>query len=55
MFDLKLIKSFYEQLDKNISNVKSKISKPLTLTEKILYAHADGEIAKEFFETCKIM
>ena len=48
MFDLKLIKSFYEQLDKNISNVKSKISKPLTLTEKILYAHADGEIAKEF-------
>ena len=48
MFDLKLIKSFYEQLDKNISNVKSKISKPLTLTEKILYAHSDGEIAKEF-------
>ena len=48
MFDLKLIKNFYEQLDKNISNVKSKISKPLTLTEKILYAHTDAKVTKEF-------
>ena len=39
MFDLQMIKEFYSGLDKNINTTRQFLNKPLTLTEKILYAH----------------
>ena len=39
MFDLKLIKIFYSTLDKKINTARRLFDRPLTLTEKILYAH----------------
>ena len=44
MFDLELIESFYSTFDRKIKKVKEAIKKPLTLTEKILYAHLDSEL-----------
>jgi aconitate hydratase len=39
MFDLQMIKEFYSGLDKKINTTRQFLNKPLTLTEKILYAH----------------
>ncbi len=39
MFDLKMIKDFYSNLDKKINEAHQLFNRPLTLTEKILYAH----------------
>ena len=39
MFDLDLIKKNYQELGKKIRKAKSVINRPLTLSEKILYAH----------------
>ncbi|HRE42123.1 MAG TPA: aconitate hydratase [Ignavibacteria bacterium] len=39
VFDLDLIKSLYEKLNKKISEAKDVLKRPMTLTEKILYAH----------------
>ena len=39
VFDLDLIRSFYEEIPSIISTVKKDINKPLTLSEKILYTH----------------
>lgn len=39
IFDLGMIKSFYSDLDKRIGNIRSKLNRPLTLSEKILYNH----------------
>ncbi|MHC1702936.1 MAG: aconitate hydratase [Tenuifilaceae bacterium] len=39
IFDLEMIKSFYEELPQIISKVKKDLNKPLTLSEKILYSH----------------
>ena len=44
MFDLELIKNYYNNLDKKISEVRNIIDRPLTLSEKILYSHSDSEI-----------
>ena len=40
MFDLNIIQKFYKNLDSKISNVKEKINRPLSLSEKILYVHS---------------
>ena len=40
MFDLNIIQKFYKNLDFKISNVKEKINRPLSLSEKILYVHS---------------
>jgi aconitate hydratase len=41
-FDLDIIKKYYKDLDSSISRIKKKISRPLTLTEKILYSHSES-------------
>ena len=41
MFDLELIKNYYKSLDYKMSVLKKVISRPLTLTEKILYMHVN--------------
>ena len=44
MFDLKLIQSYYSNLNDKMSIVKQKIDKPLTLSEKVLYSHLTSEV-----------
>ena len=44
MFDLGLIKKYYENLSDKINKIKREINKPLTLSEKILYAHAGSQV-----------
>lgn len=39
IFDIEMIKSFYNGLPGVISKVKKELNKPLTLSEKILYSH----------------
>ena len=49
MFDLEMIKNVYGSYSEKISKAKELLQRPLTLTEKILYAHihADSEL-KDF-------
>ena len=47
MFDLDIIKFFYNKLDSNISDIRKVINKPLSLSEKILYLHSNTRL-KEF-------
>ncbi len=42
VFDAEIIKKVYQTLPEKISKVKSVLNRPLTLTEKILYAHLDA-------------
>ncbi len=44
MFDLDLIKKYYQNLDNKINEIRKKIGKPLTLSEKILYSHTTEEV-----------
>jgi aconitate hydratase A / 2-methylisocitrate dehydratase len=49
VFDLQMIRSKYEALDKKIRQIRQILNKPLTLTEKILYSHsADNKITSEY-------
>lgn len=49
LFDLDLIKSVYEKFPGRVEKARKMLGKPLTLTEKILYAHLfDGNPQKEF-------
>jgi aconitate hydratase len=43
ILDLELIKSYYEELPGKISRIKKELGKPLTVSEKILYAHMVGK------------
>ena len=47
MFDLKLVEKFYNNIDSKIKYIRDKISKPLTLSEKILYLHSSLKV-KDF-------
>ena len=47
MFDIDLIKNYYISLDGKLSKLNKKISKPQTLTEKILYLHSE-KLDKEY-------
>ena len=40
MFDRSIINSFYKEYKERISSVRKALNRPLTLSEKILYAHA---------------
>lgn len=42
-FDIEMIKAFYEALPKKVETARKKLGRPLTLTEKILYAHLHKE------------
>ena len=44
MFDLKLVKKFYNNIDSKIKHIRDKINKPLTLSEKILYLHSSLDV-----------
>ncbi|MBK8806408.1 MAG: aconitate hydratase [Bacteroidales bacterium] len=41
IYDIALIKSTYSKIKSRIDNVKTQVKRPLTLSEKILYAHID--------------
>ena len=42
-FDIDMIKAHYESLDTKMRQIKEKLARPLTLAEKILYAHLHPE------------
>ncbi len=44
IFDLDMIKSIYANLSQKVDTVRKTVSKPLTLTEKILYSHLDSDM-----------
>lgn len=44
IFDLEMIKSTYAKISERLSLVRKTIGRPLTLTEKILYTHIEGNI-----------
>ena len=39
IFDFEMINSFYKKLDSRISEIRKKLNRPLTLSEKILLSH----------------
>ncbi len=46
-FDLEMIKAVYAGMEERVSAARQVVGRPLTLTEKILYAHLfDGKFAK---------
>ena len=45
MYDLKMIENFYSSFEDKVDNVKEKLKRPLTYTEKILYGHINSESA----------
>jgi aconitate hydratase len=48
-FDLELIKSVYQSFSQRVDAARKLISRPLTLTEKILYAHlAEDSVGKAY-------
>jgi aconitate hydratase len=49
-FDIEMIKAVYEKYPSRIAAARKAVGKPLTLTEKILYAHLTEGEAKEAFE-----
>lgn len=50
MFDLELIKKIYAQFPEKVKEAKSKLKRPLTYAEKILYAHLFEKQQLEAFE-----
>lgn len=52
-FDLGMIKAVYAGMDERISAARQAVGRPLTLTEKILYAHLFDGTAQQAFERGK--
>ena len=50
MFDLKMIKKCYDRMPDNVFKAKKKLSKPLSLTEKILFNHLSLNNDLDIFE-----
>jgi aconitate hydratase len=50
VFDFDLIKKVYASLDGRIVAARKIVGKPLTLTEKVLYAHLDKGLARESYK-----
>lgn len=49
IFDIDMVRSIYTALPQKIAKIKAELGRPLTLTEKILYAHlASGESIQSF-------
>jgi len=53
VFDLDLIKKVYADLPAKVSVARQLIGKPLTMTEKILYAHLFGTVPKNVYNRGK--
>src|SRR4051812_11610686 len=49
VFDLDMIKAVYKQLPARIARARKAVNRPLTLSEKILFAHLHGEQPVENF------
>lgn len=48
-FDIEMIRRFYETFPQKVRDAKQKLNRPLTLSEKILYAHlSQGEAVKDY-------
>jgi len=48
-FDIEMIKSVYANFVQKVEHARKVVGHPLSLTEKILYAHLDGGLANEKF------
>ena len=49
VFDIEMIQQVYAALPEKIEEIKSKLQRPLTLTEKILYTHlVKSEVLKDY-------
>lgn len=53
IFDLEMIKQVYAQIPANVEKARKVLNKPLTLTEKILYAHVHKDFTMSHFERGK--
>ncbi|HJX71340.1 MAG TPA: aconitase family protein, partial [Bacteroidales bacterium] len=53
VFDLEMIKAVYAAFRQRVDDAKSLIGKPLSLTEKILYAHLDVKAVLKEYERGK--
>lgn len=52
-FDLEMIKAVYAGMEERVNAARQAVGRPLTLTEKILYAHLYDGAAKQGFERGK--
>lgn len=52
-FDIEMIKKVYNEIPKKIASARKLLDRPLTLSEKILYAHLSQEQTPEVFERGK--
>jgi aconitate hydratase len=52
-FDIEMIKQVYSEIPQKIASTRKLLDRPLTLAEKILYAHLSREQALEIFERGK--
>jgi len=52
-FDIEMIKKVYENLPSKIEQTRKLLNRPLTLTEKILYAHLFGNFSSKAFDRGK--
>lgn len=52
-FDIEMIRKVYAQLGEKVNRTRKMLNRPLTLTEKILYAHLSGDFPKQAFERGK--
>lgn len=43
VYDIEMIRNFYKKYSNKVNNIKTKLNKALTLSEKILYAHLYNE------------
>lgn len=53
VFDLDMIKALYAEMPKRIAKARKVVNRPLTLSEKILYAHLHGDQKLENFQRGK--
>src|SRR5690554_1355202 len=52
-FDIDMIRRVYAQFGEKVEQTRKVLNRPLTLTEKILYAHLSGELPQQAFERGK--
>src|SRR5690554_3793595 len=52
-FDIDMIRRVYAHFGEKVEQTRKVLNRPLTLTEKILYAHLSGELPQQAFERGK--